>query len=252
MTAKRQTQPASDAEASQPEPLPDSPASNGNPNWLYAPSQVKDSGKVVSLPLGVVDGYGPETGMSPAQEWVLAREGDGTESPRELKPTAKYMMVHRTFGFIDMSGFTAITQQRGPAIAADLLTAFRRETRLVASLRGVRVAKWMGDGAMIVSPEPARTIATAAHIIHHFRATHISVRVGLAAGEALLFEGDDYIGGPVNLAFRLCEAAKAGEILADVPEGSLPDWVHLLGTTEVEIRGVGQVDNILRLQPELR
>ncbi len=193
----------------------------------------------------------PEPEMSPAREWVLAREGDGTESPRDLQPATKYMLVRRTFGFIDMSGFTSVTRQQGPAIAAELLTAFRRETRLVASLRGVRVSKWMGDGAMLVSPDPGRIIATGAHIIHHFKATHISVRVGLASGDALLFEGDDYIGEPVNLAFRLCEIAEAGEILADVSQDLLPEWVKVVGKTEVDIRGVGKVGDILRLQPDL-
>ncbi len=221
------------------------------PAWLYAPHQTQSKIKPISLPPGVVEGYGPEPEISPSREWLLSREGDGTESPRDLQPTAKYLMVKRTFGFLDMSGFTTLTRQRGPATAAELLTAFRRETRLIASLRGVRVAKWMGDGAMIVSPDPGRTIATGAHIIHHFRATYISVRVGLATGEALLFEGDDYIGEPVNLAFRLCEAAEAGEILADVREDALPTWVKKVGKTVVDVRGLGQVGNILRLQPDL-
>lgn len=202
-------------------------------------------------PASDTDSPTPEPEMSPAREWVLARDGDGTESPRDLQPATKYMLVRRTFGFIDLSGFTAVTRQQGPAIAAELLTAFRRETRLVASLRGVRVSKWMGDGAMLVSPDPGRIIATGAHIIHHFKDTRISVRVGLASGDALLFEGDDYIGEPVNLAFRLCEIAEAGEILADVSEELLPEWVKVVGKAEVDIRGVGKVDDILRLQPDL-
>lgn len=238
-------------ESAEPEAQPDLNGSLDRDPWLYTPNPPKEGVKAVPMPPGVVEGYGPEPSMSPAAEWVLSREGEGTESPRDLRPTAKYMLVRRTFGFIDLSGFTMITRQSGPAMAAEMLTAFRRETRLVASLRGVRVAKWLGDGAMIVSPQPGRTIATGAHIIHHFKATHISVRVGLATGEALLFEGDDYIGEPVNLAFKLCESAAAGEILADVGEDALPSWVKMVGKTVVDIRGVGKIGNILRLQPDL-
>jgi len=238
-------------EPDEPEPLPGRNGSLDGDTGLYAPNPEKEDLKPIAVPSAAVEGYGPEPSLSPAREWVLSREGDGTESPRDLHLVAKYMLVRRTFGFIDLSGFTKFTQQSGPAMAAEMLTAFRRETRLVASLRGVRVAKWLGDGAMIVSPQPGRTIATGAHIIHHFKATHISVRVGLATGEALLFEADDYIGEPVNLAFKLCETAAAGEILADVKEDALPSWVKMVDKTVVDIRGVGRVGNILRLQPDL-
>ena len=53
---------------------------------------------------------------------------------------------------------------------------------------------------MIVGTAPAPTIAAGAHLIHHFADQPTDVRVGLATGVALLFEGDDYIGEPVNLA----------------------------------------------------
>ena len=39
------------------------------------------------------------------------------------------------------------------------------------------------------------------------------MRIGIATGRALLFEGDDYIGSAVNLAARLCDAAGPGEVL---------------------------------------
>ena len=39
------------------------------------------------------------------------------------------------------------------------------------------------------------------------------MRIGIATGYALLFEGDDYIGSAVNLASRLCDAAGPCEVL---------------------------------------
>ncbi len=41
----------------------------------------------------------------------------------------------------------------------------------------------------------------------------LSLRVGIATGYALLFEGDDYIGSAVNMAARLCDAADPFEVL---------------------------------------
>jgi class 3 adenylate cyclase len=37
----------------------------------------------------------------------------------------------------------------------------------------------------------------------------------MAGGEVILFEGDDYIGSPVNLAARLCDGAHPGEVLVE-------------------------------------
>jgi class 3 adenylate cyclase len=55
----------------------------------------------------------------------------------------------------------------------------------------------------------------------------LAMRAGIAHGHALLFEGDDYIGGAVNLAARLCDAARGAQVLlpAEQVEGGLPPGV---------------------------
>jgi adenylate cyclase len=174
--------------------------------------------------------------------------GAGTEHP-SLLPRVGHLLVERTFIFTDLSGFTSFTRRNGPHVAAELLTEFRHTTRDVAAKRGVRVAKWLGDGAMLIGVEPTPAIALGAHLIAHFRNTDVRVRVGIATGIALLFEGDDYIGEPVNLAAKLCAAATPGELLADCAPDGLPDWVHSVGEITVHVRGVGDVSGILRLQP---
>ena len=65
--------------------------------------------------------------------------------------------VERTFAFIDLSGFTTYTDTEGDSEAVKVLSGFRAAVREVAALRAVRVAKWLGDGAMLVSVdmEPA-------------------------------------------------------------------------------------------------
>jgi class 3 adenylate cyclase len=132
-----------------------------------------------------------------------------------------------------------------------LLGDFRRVARNVAAKRGVRVAKWLGDGVMIVSVDPTAAVAFGAHLIHHFAQTDLEVRVGLASGIALLFEGDDYIGEPVNLAAKLCSAAQPSEILGACKLEDLPDWVTADGGVNVEIKGVGVIGDIHRLAPNL-
>ena len=169
---------------------------------------------------------------------------------RDLR-TVALLLVERTFCFADLSGFTRFTQDNGPHQAVSLLDEFRAVSRDVAAKRGVRVAKWLGDGVMMVGTEPTPTIAWGGHVISHFKEAGVEVRVGLATGIALLFEGDDYIGEPVNLAAKLCSVAEPGEILANCDVDYLPDWMQVLEVEEVDIRGVGSVRGIQRLGPRL-
>ena len=186
----------------------------------------------------------------PATDWAAVRVGSGAERPDEL-PDEDALSITRTFCFADLSGFTRYTREYGPHEAVELLAEFRRITRSVAARRGVRVAKWLGDGVMMVGVEPAPVLAAGAHLVHVFDRHDLAVRVGVATGTALLFEGDDYIGEPVNLAAKLCAAAEPGELLAICEPDDLPDWVHDAGGVSVRIRGVGTLDDIVRLVPDL-
>lgn len=189
----------------------------------------------------------PDTG--PAREWAVASPPLVTVHPDELPEGDSHLSITRTFCFADLCGFTAYTRSHGPHEAVAMLGDFRRITRSVAAKRGVRVAKWLGDGAMLVSTSAAAALSLGAHLIHYFASRGVQIRVGAASGEALLFEGDDYVGEPVNLAAKLCAAAPAGEMYTVTDILSLPDWVTCIGDVTVRIRGVGPVSNVHRLMP---
>jgi class 3 adenylate cyclase len=126
------------------------------------------------------------------------------------------MRVLRSFGFIDLCGFTRFTDTHGDEQAVEVLTRFRAAVRQIASDHGVRVAKWLGDGAMFVSTDEQHLVNAVLAISE--RADELDVglplRAGMAGGNVILFEGDDYIGGAVNLAARLCDSAKPHEVLS--------------------------------------
>src|SRR5262252_3412858 len=61
------------------------------------------------------------------------------------------MRVRRYFAFVDLCGFTRFTEVHGDVESVAVLTGFRALVRDIASEHGVRVAKWLGDGAMFVS-----------------------------------------------------------------------------------------------------
>ena len=124
--------------------------------------------------------------------------------------------VLRTFAFVDVNGFTAYTDREGDAAAVHMLGQTRGNIRRIASIYGVRIAKWLGDGAMLVGvdPEPVlEAVVTMVENEHSFD-QYLPLRAGVATGDVILFEGDDYIGQAVNLAARLCELAGPGEIIA--------------------------------------
>ena len=187
----------------------------------------------------------PET--TPAREWSEARQGSGSEHPDDLPDTA-HLSIVRTFCFADLTGFTRYTRENGPHAAVSLLEEFRAVSRDVAAKRGVRVSKWLGDGVMLVGTEPTPTIAWGGHMIDHFGdVAELDLRIGMATGPALLFEGDDYIGEPVNLAAKLCAVAQPGQILASCEVADLPEWIKVQAVDQVEIRGVGPIDGIQHL-----
>jgi len=149
--------------------------------------------------------------------------------------------VRRSFAFIDLSGFTALTETKGDERAVAILSAFRTMVRDVCSRRGVRVAKWLGDGAMLVGVETTPLVAATLEMQVAADRTNqpISVRCGLTADDVILFEGDDYIGHAVNVAARLCDLAPGGEVWAgaDIVE-HLPKWGAVLSQQEISVRGL--------------
>jgi adenylate cyclase len=152
--------------------------------------------------------------------------------------------VRRSFAFVDVSGFTALTEHEGDDRAVEVLTAFRAVLREICSRRGVRIAKWLGDGAMLVSVETPPLLATILELHYAVRtvsspAQSVSIRSGVTSGDVILMEGDDYIGHCINVAARLCDLAHAGEALA-VPAilDYLPRWGVVLASREFVMRGV--------------
>ena len=63
------------------------------------------------------------------------------------------MRVERCFAFVDLSGFTAFTEHQGDERTVVVLASFRTHIREIAARRGVRVTKWLGDGAMLASSQ---------------------------------------------------------------------------------------------------
>ena len=170
------------------------------------------------------------------------------------------MRLLRTFIFVDLSGFTNFTERNGDEAATELLAKFRAIARSVGSDHGVRIDKYLGDGLMAVAVEASVGIIFSVELQRHAAnsCAPLDLRIGIATGETILFEGQDYIGSAPNLAARLCDAAAGlGALIpadqaTDLPHGivahplkpmNLPGFavpieaVSLSGELAVELRG---------------
>lgn len=138
------------------------------------------------------------------------------------------MRFPRTFIFVDLSGFTNFTETNGDRRATKLLAEFRAVARAVASERGVRIDKYLGDGLMAVAVEQVDGITFALELARRAETVcaPLKLRMGIDTGDTMLFEGDDYIGSAPNLAARLCdESADIGVLIPSEHIDELPEGV---------------------------
>lgn len=140
------------------------------------------------------------------------------------------MRVTRTFAFLDLSGFTAYNALRGDQQSTLVLSQLRSAVRTATERRGVRLAKWLGDGAMLSGLEPQNVVACsleAQYVLREVEKCPLHLRAGICQGKVIMFEGDDYLGVAVNQASKLCDEAQQGEVLvAGISRSDLPGWAY--------------------------
>ena len=100
------------------------------------------------------------------------------------------MRVRRTFAFLDLSGFTALTESEGDERAVTVLGVFRAALRDICSRRGVRIAKWLGDGAMLVSVETMPLVAATLEMKAAIDVAPepVTIRCGVTTGGVILLD----------------------------------------------------------------
>jgi class 3 adenylate cyclase len=116
--------------------------------------------------------------------------------------------------FVDLSGFTALTEAMGDLKTAEVLDRFSGLVRQSVTTLGGQVVKQIGDAFLLVFREPRDAVACALDI--EARATAApafpAVRAGIHHGPVLYREGD-YFGATVNLAARVAAEADRHQVL---------------------------------------
>ena len=112
--------------------------------------------------------------------------------------------------FLDMTGYTRLTAERGDTAAAALAEQVGRLVQRTSVAHGGRPVKWLGDGVMLFFPEPGPAVLAALGMVEGVAAAGLPpAHVGLHAGPVLFQEGD-YYGQTVNVASRIGEYARPG------------------------------------------
>jgi adenylate cyclase len=141
--------------------------------------------------------------------------------------------------FLDLTGYTRLTEERGDAAAADLARNLSTMVQQQSMIHGGKAIKWLGDGVMFHFPEPGQGVKAALEMVDATPGLGLpSAHVGLHAGPVLFQEGD-YFGRTVNIASRIADYARPGEVV--VSQEVVEAAGNTLGFTEigpVELKGV--------------
>jgi adenylate cyclase len=121
--------------------------------------------------------------------------------------------VRMTVGFVDLVGYTRLSQQLDARALGELVERFEAVASDAVTARDGRVVKLIGDAVMFAAVGAGAACDIALALLERFAGDPtVTPRGGLAEGH-LLARGGDYYGSAVNLASRIGELAVPREIL---------------------------------------
>jgi adenylate cyclase len=156
--------------------------------------------------------------------------------------------------FIDLSGYTTLTEERGDEVAAEAAARLQEIAEAAARRGGGRVVKLLGDGVMLRFDDAATAIRVTLEIIAAIDAAGLPPgHAGVAAGRVVVRDGDVF-GRIVNLAARIAGQAGPGEIV--VEEGVVVALPSGTATFEpigrVELKGFAEPVAVWKARPPSR
>jgi adenylate cyclase len=154
--------------------------------------------------------------------------------------------------FLDITGYTRLTQEWGDDRAANLASTVERLVQRISLQRGGKTIKWLGDGVMFYFDDPGDGVLAALEMVYGLADAELPpAHVGLHTGPVLFQEGD-YFGQTVNLSARIGEYAGPGEVLVSqaVAEASEGKGIRFEDIGPVELKGVSGPVKLFRANLE--
>jgi adenylate cyclase len=186
-------------------------------------------------------------GLAPSLEQILGyvwrRHFLAALRRRAARPSAADATL--TVGFADLVGFTAMSQALDSHELADMVDRFEALAYKHIPERGGRVVKMIGDEVMFAVDDGAFAADIAVALVEAYARDPAlpGVRIGLATGPTLSWEGDLY-GPTVNLASRAVNVARPNTVLVSDELGTqLKDdpRFDLRRLRAVRLQGIGRV-----------
>ncbi len=178
-------------------------------------------GDELELAQKVLDAVGLIDELVPILDPVLRRHIlHATERARHSTIDELERLQYRyAVGFVDLIGFTPLSQTLTPAELRRFIGDFERRAHDAVTAAGARLVKLIGDEVMFVSHDPDAACAVAEALMTGFATSYgseVYPRGGMAYGDVLV-RGGDYYGEVVNLASRLTDEAVPRELLVTRP-----------------------------------
>jgi adenylate cyclase len=149
-------------------------------------------------------------------------------------------MTERTVAFVDLAGFTALTEAHGDTEAVELVERFVDLAHGAVAGRG-EVVKSIGDAVMLAFAERADALDAVGMLFDacYTESGFPVPRAGMHHGPVVDRSGDLF-GGTVNLAARVAGQASGGQILATavVAEAARDRGLRAVELGSFELRNV--------------
>ncbi len=183
-------------------------------------------------------------------DWLYGRHFERALVRYMAENTEEYLDAHGirpratrgapAIAFLDLTGFTALTEERGDAAAAELASALAVLVHEASREYGGQAIKWLGDGVMFHFADPAEGVRCALELVERAPgAVEVPARVGVNAGP-VVFQDGDYFGRTVNVAARIADYARPREVLVsqDVVEAGPLDDVSFELIGDIVLKGL--------------
>jgi adenylate cyclase len=144
--------------------------------------------------------------------------------------------------FLDITGYTRLTEERGDEAAADLAARLTPLVQRPAERHDGKVVKWLGDGVMFHFRDSRGGVLAALEMLDAVsNAALPPAHIGLHTGP-VVFQGGDYFGRTVNLAARIGEHAAPGQVLVtkEIVDRVAPDGICFEPIGAVALKGVSE------------
>jgi adenylate cyclase len=172
----------------------------------------------------------------------MANIVEAVETTLELEGLHRSIARPPAMCFLDLTGYTLLTEQRGDEAAAAVAALVGTLVQRGSHARGGRPVKWLGDGVMVFFKEPSAVVSFALETRNEIEAADLlPAHVGITAGP-VVFQDGDYFGRTVNLAARIAGHAKAGQVLVtdEVVQLTTDPRIAFTEVGSVSLKGVSQ------------